>query len=159
MYFWNSGIFIWKTSIILEEFKKYLPQVYSLLVQDSRQENVRKIWSQMPSISVDYGILEKAKNVVAVAAQDIGWSDLGSFESLTKILPKDKNGNIIKGNALALDCQDTLLWGQKRLMAAIGLEDLIVIDTPDAILISRRHLSQKVKDIVISLQNKKRKEV
>ncbi len=158
-YFWNSGMFIWKTAVILEEFRKYLPEVHQILGKDYRQKSIKKVWASLPSISIDYGILEKAKNVVAVAARDIGWSDLGSWESLMVVLPKDKNGNMIKGDVLERNCKNSLLWGEKRLVAAMGLDNLIVIDTPDALLISRRDLSQDVREIVTLLQRKKRKEV
>ena len=118
-----------------------------------------KAWPKLPAISIDYGILERADNVAAVAA-DIGWSDLGSWESLAEILAKDKTGNSVKGNVLSLDCRDSLILakgsspqgtsglrgGHRRLVAAIGLKDTIIIDTPDALLVCPKHRSQDVKN-------------
>ena len=140
-YLWNSGMFVWKTEAILEAFRKYLPLIYAA------RGNMLKAWPKLPGISIDYGILEKAKNVAAVAT-DIGWSDLGSWESLSEALPKDKAGNSLKGNALTLDCQESLIVAGKRLVAAIGVKDLIIVDTPDALLVCPKHRSQDVKKLV-----------
>jgi mannose-1-phosphate guanylyltransferase len=113
-----------------------------------------KAWPKLPAVSIDYGILEKARNVAAVAA-DIGWSDLGSWESLAEILPKDKKGNSTQGNVLSLDCRDALIWASNRLVAAVGVEDMIVIDTPDALLVCPKHRSQDVKKLVEALKKRK----
>jgi len=144
-YLWNSGMFVWKTQAILEAFRKYLPSIYAA------RGNMLKAWSRLPAISIDYGILEKAKNVAAVAA-DIGWSDLGSWESLAEILPKDKAGNTMKGNVLSLDCRNTFIWANARVTAAIGIQDLIIIDTPDAMLVCPKRRSQDVKKLVETLK-------
>lgn len=147
-YLWNSGMFVWKTETILEAFRKYLPSVYAA------RGNMLKAWPKLPAVSIDYGILEKARNVAAVAA-DIGWSDLGSWESLAEILPKDKKGNSAQGNVLSLDCRGTLIRAGNRLVAAVGVEDLIVIDTPDALLVCPKHRSQDVKKLVEALKKRK----
>ncbi|MCK5179993.1 MAG: mannose-1-phosphate guanylyltransferase, partial [Candidatus Omnitrophica bacterium] len=158
-YFWNSGMFIWKSSVILEEFAKHLPGVLRLLDGKTATAHVRRAWRRMPSVSIDYGILEKAKNVVAVPAHGIGWSDLGSWESLTAVLSKDKRGNILKGDVIAVDCRDTLVWGGKKVIASIGLNDMVIIDTPDALLVCPKDRSQEVRDVVNILTTKKRREV
>ncbi len=167
-FFWNSGMFVWKTETILEAFRKYLPSVYAA------RGNMLKAWPKLPAISIDYGILERADNVAAVAA-DIGWSDLGSWESLAEILAKDKTGNSIKGNVITLNCHDSLILakgsspqaerlpaggtsglrgGHRRLVAAIGLKDTIIIDTPDALLVCPKHRSQDVKKLVEVLKKR-----
>jgi len=158
-YFWNSGIFIWKSSVILREFKKYLPSVYRLVGEKVGCTHIEKVWHRLPNISIDYGILEKAKNIVAVPAPGIDWSDLGSWESLTEVLSKDKNGNIFKGNVIPINCKNTLVWGGKQVIAPIGLDDIIIIDTPDALLVCRKDLSQSVKDVVSILQKNNRLEI
>ena len=117
---------------------------------------VRRVWSRLPSISIDYGILEKAKEVVTIPAGDMGWSDLGSWESLCEVLQKKTQDNIFKGDIIPLQTKNTFIWGQERLIAAIGLKDLIVVDTKDALLICRKDLSQNVKDIVETLKKKKK---
>ncbi len=157
-YLWNSGMFVWKAEVILRAFKKYLPSIYAGVGGADRQDPIQKIWDRLPSISVDYGILEKASNVVAVSAAGIGWSDLGSWEALFEILPKDKAGNTMRGNVVSLDCRDTLIWAHQRLVAAIGLNDLVVIDTSDALLICPKHLSQDVKNLAALFKQKNRSE-
>lgn len=165
-FLWNSGMFVWKTQTILEAFRKYLPSIYA-----SQRElvgargNMLKTWPKLPAISIDYGILERADNVAAVAA-DIGWSDLGSWESLAEILARDKKGNSVKGNAVTLDCRGSLVLakgslrgGGRRLVAAIGLENMLVIDTPDALLVCPKHRSQDVKKLVEIFKKKQRREV
>lgn len=157
-YFWNSGMFVWRADVILREFEKYLPEIYKSVAADPRPARVHKVWKSLPSISVDYGILEKSNRVVAVAAAGIGWSDLGSWESLFEVLPKDADGNSLEGNVLALDCRNTFVRAHKRLVAAVGLEGLVVIDTPDALLVCPSALSQKVKDVVAILKARRRPE-
>ena len=151
-FLWNSGMFVWKTEAILEAFRKYLPSVYAA------RGNMLKAWPKLPAISIDYGILEKARNVAAVAA-DIGWSDLGSWESLAEILPKDKSGNSLKGSVTMLDCRNSLVWADKRLVATVGIHDLVIIDTPDALLVCPKHLSQEVKKLIEIFKKKQRREV
>ncbi|MCK5180085.1 MAG: mannose-1-phosphate guanylyltransferase, partial [Candidatus Omnitrophica bacterium] len=158
-YFWNSGIFVWKSSVILEEFSKRLPGIHRLLGKKTGIAHIRKVWRRIPSISIDYGILEKAKNVVAVPAPGIGWSDLGSWESLMAVLSKDKCGNILKGDVVAVDCRNTLVWGGKKVIAPVGLNDMVIIDTPDALLVCPKDRSQDVRDVVNVLVKKKRREV
>ena len=147
-YLWNSGMFIWKTESILKSFAQFLPGVLKGLGK----------WHKLPSISIDYGILEKARNVVTVAASNIGWSDLGSWQTLCDHLSKDVHGNTFKGDILSVDCKNTLVMGGKRLIAAVGLTNLAIIDTPDALLISSLDQSQKIKDLVGILKKKKRSE-
>lgn len=160
-FLWNSGMFVWKTETILEAFRKYLPGIYRMFVgtglpvlADRPGKPVpTKNWHKLPAISIDYGILERADNVAAVAA-DIGWSDLGSWESLAEILAKDKQGNSLKGNIITLDCRDTLILSNTRLVAAVGVQDMIVIDTPDALLVCPKHRSQDVKKLVETLKKR-----
>lgn len=153
-YLWNSGMFIWRADRILEEFKTHLPQVHGLLKDKTSTGFVYKAWPRLPSISIDYGILEKAEKIVTIPCLDIGWSDLGSWEALVKVVSKDKKGNIHRGHVIPIENENTLVFGGKRVVAAIGLKDLIVVDTADALLICRRDLSQKVKDIVSTLKDK-----
>jgi len=162
---WNSGMFLWRCNVILQEFRKYLPGVYDLLVGtglnpvSTGQAYIEKIWKKLPNISIDYGILEKSKNVAAVAAKEIGWSDVGSWEALAEILPKDKKGNTAKGHVVTLDCYNSVIFGEKRLVGAIGLEGMLVIDTPDALLVCPKVRSQEVKSLVDDLKKRKQREV
>lgn len=155
---WNSGMFIWKTDTILKSFAQFLPEVYRSLNEKSNATSVKNIWHKLPSVSIDYGILEKANNVVVVPASTIGWSDLGSWETLSEHLSKDVHGNTYKGDVLSADCKNTLVLGGKRLIAVVGLNNLAIIDTPDALLICSKNQSQKIKDIVGILKKQNRPE-
>ncbi len=147
-YMWNSGMFVWKTQVIWEAFQRYLPMIYA------HRHQLPKAWSGLPAVSIDYGILEKARNVVAVTAGNLGWSDLGSWESLSEVLPQDNKGNTVRGNVISLDCHGTLALGNRRLVATIGLEDMVIIDTPDALLVCPKSRSQEVKKLVEAIQGR-----
>ncbi len=155
-YFWNSGIFIWRTDNILTEYSVHLPEAYHLLFNKSNRQ-VLKSWSALPNISVDYAILEKADRVVCIPAADMEWSDLGSWEALFDVLPKDKNGNHSSGNILQLDCRNTFVRSETCQVAAIGLENIAVVVTGDAVLVCRTQDSQKVRTVVDILKKKNRK--
>ncbi|EAU54614.1 mannose-1-phosphate guanylyltransferase/mannose-6-phosphate isomerase [Mariprofundus ferrooxydans] len=154
-YYWNSGMFVWKCSVILEEVKQYLPSLWTVLERmrarwqtgEPWQEVVRDSFADMPDVSIDYGVMEKSKRVSLVAA-DIGWSDVGSWDAVHEMAKHDEDGNEISGNVLAIDCKNSLLRSEGRLLAAIGLEDIIAVETPDAILLARAGQSQRVKEIV-----------
>jgi len=108
-------MFIWKTEIILNQYKQHLPRIYNVFRKGTSHKAIKKNWSKCPSISVDYGILEKAKDTVLIKAGNIGWSDLGSWESLFDILSKNKNNNVIKGEVIDLNCQTSLIWSSKKI--------------------------------------------
>ena len=152
IYLWNSGMFVWRCDVVLEEYRKHLPKTYVLLKEKLGSAYIKKIWDNIQSISVDYGILEKAGNVVAVPAKEIGWSDLGSWESLSEFVKGDKKGNVLQGDVLQFDCKGVFVRGSKRVVATIGLEDVVVIDTEDALLVCKKDMSQKVKDVVAALK-------
>ena len=155
-YLWNSGMFIWRTDTVLNAFHKFLPQICHLFNARSDHAYVKTIWPKLPSISIDYGILEKARNVVTVPASEIKWSDVGSWQALWEVLSKDTQGNVFKGDIQFLDCNGNFVWGSKRLIVTIGLKGFIIIDTPDALLVCPRDQSQKIKEIVEELKKQKR---
>lgn len=159
-YYWNSGMFVWRASVILAEIRQHLPavdKVIQTIIAESRspgefqqatfQQAVEKHFSAMPSISIDYGVLEKSSRVSLVPC-DIGWNDVGSWQAVHEIAAKDENGNALQGNVIALDCKNSLIRAEKRLVAAIGVEDLCVIETADAILISKSDQTQRVREVV-----------
>ncbi len=154
-YYWNSGMFVWRASAILAEIREHLPAVYKV-IQDIIAENrsagtlqqaVEKHFSAMPSVSIDYGVLEKSSRVSLIPC-DIGWNDVGSWQAVHEIAAKDENGNALQGNVIAVDCKNSLIRAEKRLVAAIGVEDLCVIETADAVLISRNNQTQRVREVV-----------
>src|SRR5450759_3030733 len=159
-YYWNSGMFVWRASVILAEIRQHLPavdKVIQAIIAESRspgefqqatfQQAVEKHFSAMPSISIDYGVLEKSSRVSLVPC-DIGWNDVGSWQAVHEIAAKDENGNALQGNVIALDCKNSLIRAEKRLVAAIGVEDLCVIETADAVLISKSDQTQRVREVV-----------
>lgn len=155
-YLWNSGMFVWKAETILHEFENYLTPLFNILAKGTDQKSINRNWKLIKGISIDYGILEKSKRVVAVKAKDIGWSDLGSWESLFDVLSKDRNHNIHKGDVVDVDSKNTLVWSHQKLVATVGLKDMIVIDTEDALLICAKTASQSVREIVSLLKEKNR---
>ncbi len=160
-YYWNSGMFVWRASVILAEIQRYLPAVYRIvqtILADIRagmtfQKSLEKNFEAMPSISIDYGVLEKSDEVSLIPC-DIGWNDVGSWQAVHEISNKDENGNALQGNVIAVDCKNTLIRAEKRLVAAIGVEDLCVIETADAVLISKSDQTQRVREVVDALQEK-----
>lgn len=157
-YYWNSGMFVWRASVILAEIQQYLPEVYQVvqnIVAASRsgsfQQAVEKHFVAMPSISIDYGVLEKSSRVSLIPC-DIGWNDVGSWHAVHEISEQDKNGNALQGNVVALDCKNSLIRAEKRLVAAIGIENICVIETADAVLIAKSDQTQRVREVVDILQ-------
>ncbi|MGB7566353.1 MAG: mannose-1-phosphate guanylyltransferase [Chitinivibrionales bacterium] len=153
-YAWNSGMFIWRVDRILEEFKRQMPDFYAQLSlveaalgTPDYQATINRVWPQVAKETIDYGIMEGAKDV-AVIPVDIGWSDVGSWGSLFELLSTDKNGNIIVGSHVGIDTRGSLVFGKKRLIATIGLKDMIVVDTEDAVLVCPKDREQEVRDIV-----------
>jgi len=155
-YYWNSGIFVWKAGAILEEINKYLPSLYKRLLKIN-ERNFKKIWKQLPSISIDYSVLEKSRRVAMIAA-DMDWADLGSWKALDDVLKKDKNGNIFNADFLDVDSKNITVWAKNKLVATIGLKDIIIADTADALLVCNKDDAEKVKQIVNMLKKKKRQE-
>jgi len=161
-YLWNSGMFVFDTGVIAENLKKYSPAVWktSELVWRKRQEktdNIRfekKVFNKLPSISIDYAVMEKAKNRAVIRA-DFQWCDVGCWHMVHEVSNKDKNGNVFSGNIFSLDTKNSFIKSEKRFVAAVGLDNLIVIDTPDALLISDKKRSQDVKNVVNKLKEQK----
>ena len=157
-FFWNSGMFIWKASVFLEEASKYLPKLYANLQLINSVNDIAKVWPKIEAISVDYGIMECSKRI-ALIVSNFYWTDLGSWEALSEILPKDKRGNIISGNTLNLDSQGVCVFSKgNRLVSTIGVNNMVIVDTPDALLVCDRNRTQDVKQLVERLKTLKRKE-
>lgn len=157
-YSWNSGMFIWQINQVMDEFKRQMPDFYNQLQviaptigRSAYQQTVQSVWAMVRKETIDYGIMEGAQKV-AVIPVDIGWADIGSWGSLYELLPKDAQGNIMVGEGMQLDTSRTLTFGGKRLIVTIGVEDLIVVDTEDALLVCKRGHEQDVKKVVSQLK-------
>lgn len=155
-YLWNAGIFLFTIETFLNALQKYAPDIFGLLKEDY-QKTVEQ-FSQMPDVSIDYAIMEKADNV-AVLPLDLTWSDVGSWDNLYDVLEKDGNLNVKIGEVLDVETTNSLIVGGKRLISTIGLNDMLVIETEDVLLVSKRSESQKVKQLVEMLKIKGRREV
>jgi mannose-1-phosphate guanylyltransferase/mannose-6-phosphate isomerase len=159
-YFWNSGIFIFKTSTILNEIKSCLPQLYEALEWFAQtppnqwlSDEARNIFSEVPNISIDHGVLEKS-NKIAVIEANLNWNDVGNFTALEDIGRKDKQGNVSFGNTVSVDSKNCIIYSDKRLIATLGLEDIVVIDTQDATLVCPKNRCQEVRKVVEKLKKK-----
>lgn len=152
-YYWNSGIFIWKASRILEEIKTHLPQVYRKLGEIREGGDINAAYAGMTDISIDHGILEKASGVVVLPAT-FAWSDMGSWSSFGDVIPPDRDGNIKKGRVVDIGSTNSVILGCDRVVATIGLKDMILVDTPDATLVCPKDNAQAVKEVVGVLKKK-----
>jgi len=158
-FFWNSGMFAFKASVILAEFKSHQPALLKKMKSIFKvdQPIACKDYDQLSDISIDYAIMEKtAKGVVLPS--DFGWSDIGSWKSLYDFLQKDKNNNVIDGDVIAQDTRNCLILGHDRLIATHRLRDMVVVETPDSIFVSDLEHSRDVKSIVTELKEQQRRE-
>ncbi len=159
---WNSGMFIWQVSDILAEFDHLMPELAQSLREiglawDTPEQNqvVGALWPSIKPQTIDYGIMERAQRVAVLPAAGLGWNDVGSWDSLFEVLPLDSSGNIqLNDLNVIIDTQNSLILsdGTNRLVATIGVDDLVIIDTKDVLLVCRRSDSQKVKDAVQRLK-------
>lgn len=154
-YLWNSGIFFFQIGTFLKEMHLHCPLIYDMLQMPFQQ--FFSCFSKMPDISIDYALMEKSKNTVVIPL-DVSWSDVGSWDSVYDLLEKDENQNVKVGKVLDIDTQNCLIMGHKRLISTIGIKDLLVIETDDAIFVGKKGESQKVKNLVEELKKRKAKE-
>ncbi|TQR43700.1 mannose-1-phosphate guanylyltransferase [Paenibacillus popilliae] len=160
-YYWNSGIFVFRTDVIRGYIQEYMPQVHDLLEKmkagiavSERNEVIRNEFPKMPDQSIDYGIMEKARDIFVIPC-DFGWDDVGSWTALERINTVDENGNVIKGNAINIDTNNCILESDGKLIATLGVEDLIVINTDDITLVCTKEKAQEIKKIIKELREQK----
>lgn len=154
-YYWNGGMFMFSIATMQAELIKYMPAIIDI-TQNGYQYTVDN-FVNMPDISIDYAVAEKSQKMMMIPMENIYWNDIGSFDAIAEVL-SDKDKNVFKGDILAENCTDTMIIGDNRLIAGIDLENLMIIDTPDALLVAKKGESQKVKNIVNKLKQNKRKE-
>jgi mannose-1-phosphate guanylyltransferase len=156
----KAGNFYWKTSVLLDALRQYLPKTATLLASLPEFSNRRfssKLKEAFPlceNISIDYAVLEKSPHVVGFATDDFGWNDVGSWNAVYELLARDENGNVFRGEALARSSSGNYVDAEGKLIALLGVRDLVVVDTPDALLIADRSRAQEVGDIVKELEKK-----
>ncbi|KWF84143.1 mannose-1-phosphate guanylyltransferase [Burkholderia diffusa] len=165
-YYWNSGMFMLKASIYLDELKRFEPavleQVAQSVKQAKRDEDFVRLdadaFGQSPNISIDYAVMEKTDHAVMVTAAGLNWSDIGSWAALAEISDTDETGNTVSGDVLIDDVSDSYIRADHRMVTAIGVKDLIIVETADAVLVTHRDQSERVKKIVECLSASGRQE-
>lgn len=161
-YYWNSGMFCFQAGVILEELERHAPAVFSaafacwqnIASTESMTELPEALFTLVPDISIDYAVMERSDNVVMVPA-DIGWSDIGSWSAVSELVTPDANNNRVVGNAILMDTHNTFVQSDARLVAVVGVDDLMIIDTPDALLVSHADKAQDVKRVAMQLKLQK----
>ncbi len=163
-FLWNSGMFCFTATTIIAALEQLAPEVLDAARAalgaakadakfKQRLELDQAAFEQAPSISIDYAVMERSSNVVALPG-DFGWSDIGSWKAVAQELPADAAGNTVSGEVVLADCTNTHVQSDDRLVAAVGLRDVVIVDTPDALLVCDRNATQKVKDIVVELKRR-----
>jgi len=159
---WNSGMFVWRVDAILAEIERQMPELFTAVdaiasAWDSpaRDEVLRSHWMELKSQTIDFGVMEKAKRVAVLPAGGLGWSDVGSWDSLFEVLLPDAEGNVaVNAQHVGIDTNKTLVYSvnNQRLIVTIGLDDVVVVDSGDVLLVCKADQSQKVRDVVERLK-------
>jgi len=156
---WNSGMFIWRADVFARKLELYAPDFYPFwkrilrALEKKDRVEIGRVFREIPATSIDYALMERAREVL-MNEGDFGWSDVGSWVALADIWPKDEAGNSIRGESLVLDARRCLIYSPRRLAAVVGLDDIIIVDTKDALLICRKDRDQAVKEIIERLRKR-----
>lgn len=164
-FFWNSGMFVWRASRLLEAAEKFMPEVHQIVKkivgghQDPKgfQSRLKRLYPSMPNISIDYGLMEKLKGKILTLPIDIGWHDLGSWQAFESLWTKDESRNATRGAVLAIESSGNIVKSGKRLIALLGVHDLVVVDTGDAVLICPKKHTESIRKVVEALKAKQLK--
>jgi mannose-1-phosphate guanylyltransferase len=162
-YFWNAGIFVSRVDRMLAEINRQLPEVYDRLMQilatlstNQAKQKLEQAWQGMPNISIDIGVIEHAERV-AMVPLDAGWNDVGSWDALQAVIEQDGDGNFVaKGDTVAIDSKGNIVYSDKELVALIDVDDLVIVETNNALLIGHKAKMQKVKEVVEALRKEGR---
>lgn len=165
-FLWNASMFVWKVSALKQELKRLQPGIQEAVWKiadawDSREQEriTARIWSELPNITIDHGVMEQAKSVAVVPAE-LGWSDVGDWNNLGELIEQDALGNSVRGNLLRIDTTNSVIWSETgRMVAMVGLDNIIVVDTEDALLVVDRDKSQEVRKVVERLKASTRTEL
>lgn len=158
-YLWNGGIFAFRGDTLLSLVERHLPSLAAGLAAIAREpRRLDEIYRTLPAISIDHGVMEKLDDL-ATLPLDCGWSDLGSWEALAEVLPRDRDGNSVRGDVVAVGCRDSLLWAEEGTLSAVGLEGMVAVRTGDAVLVIPKQRSQEVREIVDRLREQGREEL
>jgi len=162
-FLWNAGMFIWKTSTLMENMKLHMPELYEHLIairsRIDQEQNFSDIWREIKPESIDYGLMEKVGNHSYVIAADFQWNDLGSWDAVYNVASKKSSGNVVRGDGLILSGKNNFIQTRDRFTAVVGMENVVVINTPDATLVVSRDQVESVKDVVEWLKKNDRTEL
>ena len=157
-YLWNSGMFVWKLSTIVHKFKEFQPDIYDGIVKikDSMETNsynqvLEDTFRNFNSISIDYGIMEQSDNIYTIPG-NFGWDDVGSWLALERVNKTNDGGNVVRGDVITINTKDSIIVGNTKLIATVGLKDVVIVDTDDAILICAKDAAQDVKKVIENLK-------
>jgi mannose-1-phosphate guanylyltransferase len=164
-FMWNGGIFVFRADVMLDAFSLHMPEmrkgmeaIRAAIGKRTFGSVLKRVFPKLPSISIDYGVMEKAANI-AVLPGDFGWSDVGSFAAIPEVRPADEHGNVISGpECIVVDCTGCVVIGAKRPLAVVGLTDVVVVDAGDAVLVVPKDKSQDVRKVVEALKARKQKQ-
>lgn len=164
-YLWNSGMFIWRVDVILDELNKNLTHFVDFqsplrqsFGKDGFARQMEEFYLRVESISVDYAVMEKAKNVLTIPSNFV-WSDVGSWDEVYKLSDRNGDGNSVRGEVVSVHSSDNLIWADEKMIALVGVENLIIVETRDAILICKRGQSQEVKEVVDILRKQDKQDL
>jgi len=157
-YLWNSGMFAWKLSTILQQFEEWLPDIYQGITEirqaygtQSYEHILKRCFMAFKPVSIDYGIMERATPIYTIPG-NFGWDDVGNWLALERINKTNDSGNTVEGDVITIDTQDSIIVGDKKLIAAVGLENMVIVDTDDAILICDKDSTQDVRKVIENLK-------
>jgi len=158
-YFWNSGMYIFKASVMLDAIKQHMPELHQALIKikesNLNPDTIKEVFNSLPEqscIQIDYGISEKASNMTLITA-DMHWDDIGDWHAMERLFQPDKDGNIIKAKHIAIDTKDSIIFS-KKLVTTMGVKDLVIIDTKDALLVTDKKRAQELKKVYEKLDEK-----
>lgn len=157
-FFWNSGTFIWKVSTILAALQKFLPELHEGLMDikknigtERESDIIYRVYETIEPISIDYGVMEKSDRTLLIKG-DFGWNDIGSWDALGDVFKKDDSGNAVRGTVIAIDASNSVVYSPDKLVALVGVDDLIVVETDDSLLVCKRDCCQDVKKVVEKIE-------
>ena len=164
-FYWNSGMFFWRTDILLDELTKQLPKTAAILAALPQfgtlafYVELQRAFPLCDNISIDYGVMEKARKVAGIAAADFGWNDVGSWNAVYELLARDASGNCLPHDAVTIGAANNFVDARGKLVALLGVNNLIIVDTPDALLVASRDRAQQVSDVVKELEKRGRQDL
>jgi mannose-1-phosphate guanylyltransferase len=164
-FYWNAGMFFWRADTLLDSLRSFLPKTFTLLSGLPPFEHkafdscLKEVFPLCENISIDFAVLERAKNVVGLACDEIGWNDVGSWNAVYELLPRDSDENVSRSEIHSMASTGNFVDAGKKLVALLGVKDLIIVDTPDALLIADRSRAQEVGDIVKALEKQNRQDL